>query len=120
MELPEDPEELELRFLTKDWTNLSEAAPKPKPETPGNATEVAIPAPAPNVLLSKLVKSAKKLDFWEAPLLGAIAPVDWASTVPEPIRKGLIELSKMVFFYDFAIVPALSGINWGNKGQKTS
>ena len=78
---------------------------------PGNATEVAKPAPAPNVLLSKLVKSAKKLDFWVEPLLGATIPLDWASTVPEPIRKGLIELSKMVFFYDFAIVPALTQIN---------
>jgi hypothetical protein len=45
------------------------------------------------------------------PLVGATIPLDWASTVPEPIRKGLIELSKMVFFYDFAIVPALTEIN---------
>jgi hypothetical protein len=73
--------------------------------------EVAIPAPAPRVLLSKLVKSEKKLDFWEAPLMDATPPPDWASTVPEPMRKGLIELFKMVFFYDFTIVPALIKIN---------
>lgn len=78
---------------------------------PGNATEVAIPAPAPNVLLSKLVKSAKKLDFWEEPLLGATIPLDWASTVPEPIRKGLVELYKVIVFYDFTIVPAPTKIN---------
>ena len=57
--------------------------------------EVARPAPAPNVLLSKLVKSAKKLDFWEEPLLDAPTPLDCASTVPEPTRKGLIEVSKV-------------------------
>ena len=89
--------ELEPRFLTNDCTNLSETAPKPKPETPGSATEVAIPAPLPSVLLSKLVKSDKKLDCWEGLLLGAIIPLDWASTVPEPIRKGLVELSNVIF-----------------------
>jgi hypothetical protein len=29
--------------------------------------------------------------------LGAIPPLDWASTVPEPIRKGFIELFKVKF-----------------------
>jgi hypothetical protein len=30
-------------------------------------------------------------------LLGALILLDWASTVPEPIRKGLVELSKVIF-----------------------
>jgi hypothetical protein len=31
--------------------------------------------------------------------------------VPEPIRKGLVELYKVIVFYDFAIVPAPTKIN---------
>jgi hypothetical protein len=31
--------------------------------------------------------------------------------VPEPIRKGLVELYKVIVFYDFTIVPAPTKIN---------